>query len=164
MVSLYKKENKPVFGCFVDFSKAFDSVDRTALIYKLGCCGIRGKTLRLIQNMYDSAEYVIKSDGKFSLPISSKFGVKQGCNLSPLLFNIFINDLHEIFASNCDALDIDNWKINSLSFADDLVLLSETESGLKNCLSAETKALEWFKGSKIVKNAIFGQFRGSMTS
>ena len=144
MVSLYKNENKPVYGCFVDFSKAFDSVDRTALIYKLGCCGIRGKTLRLIQNMYDSAEYVIKNDGKFSLPISSKFGVKQGCNLSPLLFNIFINDLHEIFSSNCDPLDVDNWKINSLSFADDLVLLSETESGLKNCLaSLERYCQEW---------------------
>ena len=40
----------------------------------------------------------------------------------------------------------------------------ESESGIKNFLSAKTKALERYKGSKIVKNAVFGQFMGSMTS
>ena len=47
----------------------------------------------------------------------------------------------------------------------DLLFNEESESGIKNnYLSAEIKALERYKGSKIVKNAVFGQFMGSMTS
>ena len=145
MVNHYKNVNKkPVFSCFVDFSKAFDSVNRTALAYKLGNIGIKGNMLKLFQDMYSSASYIIKSGGNFSIPISSKLGVKQGCNLSPLLFNIFINDIHSIFDQNCKALNMDNWKVNSLSFADDLVLLSETEAGLTNCISSlESYCNEW---------------------
>ena len=144
MTSLYKTKNKPVFACFVDFSKAFDSVNRTALIYKLGSIGIKGNLLKLIQNMYSTSDYIIKSEGQYSFPISSTLGVKQGCNLSPLMFNIFINDIHQIFSQNCSPLNIDNWNVNSLSFADDLVLLSETEEGLKNCLtSLEAYCKEW---------------------
>ena len=145
IVSHYKNSNKkPVYACFVDFSKAFDSVNRTALAYKLGTIGIKGNMLKLFQDMYSSANYIIKSGGNFSIPIASQLGVKQGCNLSPLLFNIFINDIHSIFDKNCNSLDINNWKINSLSFADDLVLLSETENGLKNCLATlEAYCNEW---------------------
>ena len=77
MVSYYKNSNnKPVYACFVDFRKAFDSVNRTALAYKLGSVGIRGNMLKLFQNMYNNANYVIKSHGKFSIPLDSKIGVK----------------------------------------------------------------------------------------
>ena len=129
----YKHKNKPVYSCFIDFSKAFPSINRTALVYKLGNMGIKGNMLKLFINMYSTADYIIKSDGKFSVPIGSRFGVKQGCNLSPLLFNLFVNDIHSIFGE-CEPLNINDWKISSLAFADDLVLLSETESGLRECL------------------------------
>ena len=136
LVSYYKnKGNKPVYSVFVDFSKAFDSVDRTALAYKLGNAGIHGSLLKTIINMYEKTNYIIKSDGQFSLPFSSKFGVKQGCNLSPLFFNIFINDIHDIFDQSCKPLEINDRKISSLSYADDLVLLSESEAGLQNSLN-----------------------------
>ena len=144
MVSQYKNSKKAVYACFVDFSKAFDSVNRTALAYKLGCMGIKGNLLKLFQDMYSDANYIIKADGNFSAPIASKIGVKQGCNLSPLLFNIFINDIHNIFKENCKPLNINGWSVNSLSFADDLVLLSETEDGLRNCISSlESYCNEW---------------------
>ena len=142
-VNYYKHKNKPVYCCFVDFSKAFDSINRTALIYKLGTIGIKGNMLKLLINMYNSSDYIIKSDGKYSSPINSKFGVKQGCNLSPLLFNLFVNDIHSIF-EDCKPLNINDWKISSLSFADDLVLLSESESGLRKCLQKlESYCADW---------------------
>ena len=136
ITSYYKNYlNKPVYSCFVDFSKAFDSVNRTALLYKLGKVGITGKILKLIQNMYSESNYIIKSNGEYSIPLSSSIGVKQGCNLSPLFFNIFINDIHDIFDDSCKPTKINEWKVNSLSFADDLVLLSESKAGLENSIS-----------------------------
>ena len=71
--------NKPLYACFVDFSKAYDSVNRVALAYKLGTFGIKGAMLKLFINMYDESRYILKSDGKFSFPIDSTVGVKQGC-------------------------------------------------------------------------------------
>ena len=146
IVSYYKSvNNKPVYACFVDFSKAFDSVNRTALAYKLGRFGVRGSMLKLFLDMYCDTEYIIKANGDFSTPIPSKIGVKQGCNLSPLLFNIFINDIHQIFNdNNCKPTNLNGWNISSLSFADDLVLLSESENGLRNCISSlEKYCNEW---------------------
>ena len=135
LISYYKNDsNKPVYSVFVDFSKAFDSVNRTALAFKLGKIGIRGTLLKLIIDMYRDTNYIIKSNGRFSVPFSAKFGVKQGCNLSPLFFNIFINDIHDSFDEPCKPLNINDWKVSSISYADDLVLLSESESGLQNTL------------------------------
>ena len=125
IISYYKNQrNKPVYACFVDFSKAFDSVDRTALLYKLGTVGIKGNILKLINNMYCESTLRLKCNGEFSCTMPCKIGLKQGCTLSPLLFNLFINDIHEIFGHSSKAVNIDGNKFNSLSFADDLVLLS----------------------------------------
>ena len=134
IICQYKSKNKPVYACFVDFSKAFDCINRVALAYKLGKIGIKGTMLQLITNMYNHCEYIIKSGGEFSSPINSSLGVKQGCNLSPLLFNIFINDLHKIFNDSCSPISLNNFDVSSLSFADDLVVISETKVGLENAL------------------------------
>ena len=61
--------------------------------------------------------------------------MKQGDSLSPTLFNYFINDLHAIFDSTCDPLYLQDRSINSLSFADDLVIFSESQKGLQTALN-----------------------------
>ena len=61
--------------------------------------------------------------------------MKQGCPLSPILSNIFQNDLHEIFNDSCFPISLGDIKLNSLSWAYDLVLLSSTPEGLQNCLN-----------------------------
>ena len=49
--------------------------------------------------------------------------------LTTVLFNCFINDLHSVFDNTCDPVHLDNTSISSLSFADDLVILSESQAG-----------------------------------
>ena len=61
----------------------------------------------------------------------SLIGVRQGCNLSPMLFNLFLNDFPEICDSKCDPFRICNTELSCLLYADDLLILSETETGLR---------------------------------
>ena len=82
------------------------------------------------------------------LEVGSRFianrGVKQGCVLSPLLFNIFLSDLtSEITNENCKPVRLsDNYYISSLIWADDVLLLSETEDGLDCMLKTLSKYVE----------------------
>ena len=70
----------------------YDSVWRNGLLYKLLKTGIRGKTFDIIQSMYSKSECCIEIKGERTDFLSDSVGVKQGEVLSPLLFNIFIND------------------------------------------------------------------------
>jgi hypothetical protein len=67
-------------------------------------------------------------------PIKSNIGVRQGDNLSPTLFNIFINDLPDIFTEDCCPAIFGNLKIQCLLYADDLVITSETYKGMQKAL------------------------------
>ena len=158
------KLNKPIFACFVDFSKAFDSVNRNALFYKMQKAGITGKIFELIKNMYSSTFYCIKKENYLSKPRVNNVGLKQGDSLSPTLFNIFLNDIGEqLNNENTYPLKLGQHNLNHLLFADDLLLISETSSGLQNCLEQlgnycnkwklnvninKTKAMIFSKGKK----------------
>ena len=88
-----KISRKSTFACFIDMKKAFDTVDRTLLWYKLQALGIRGEFLSAVQSFYTGVPCTVRvnSDNTPWFDVSS--GVKQGCILSPTLFSIFINDV-----------------------------------------------------------------------
>ena len=84
-----------------------------------------------------TAKVKLKEGLTDSFPI--QVGTRQGCNLSPTLFNLFINDLPEQFTDNkCDSITLNNELINCVMYADDLVLLSRSESGMHTCLTKLT--------------------------
>ena len=85
--------------------------------------------------MYADVSYCVKLDKGLTENIPSNSGVKQGCVLSPLLFNLFLHDFPDIFDDGCDAVLCGTLKMNCLMFADDLVLFSESAPGLQNCLN-----------------------------
>ena len=74
---------------FVDFSKAFYSVTKEALFYKMKQVGIQ----EVIKNMYSSTLYCVKKENYLIKPKVNNIGLTQGNSLSPTLFNIFFNDI-----------------------------------------------------------------------
>ena len=87
--------------------------------------GVGGNFLNVIDSMYDNVLYRVKIDGYLSPQISSSIGVKQGCVMSPILFNLFLSDLPNIFSNDCHPVEISDLSLNCLMFADDLVLISQ---------------------------------------
>ena len=75
--------SKPLYTCFVDFTKAFDYIDRSSLYYKLLSRGIDGFVLKVIKRMISKAECRVKWDSCISEILKSEFGVLQGGMLSP---------------------------------------------------------------------------------
>ena len=141
---IVKSDKNRLFVAFIDFRKAYDRINRTLLMLKLQRLGIKGllyRNIKAIYNIYNiyiydnSIHYQVMVKGGSLPPISSQFGLKQGGVLSPLLFNLFIEDMEYIFDEACNPVKVLSQPISHLLYADDLVLMSTTECGLSNCLS-----------------------------
>ena len=137
------------FLSFIDFKKAFDSVDRNLLLFKLSEIGVSGKFYKAVSSMYSNPRSRIilqdYSTDYFDCPI----GVKQGCCISPTLFSVFINDLAKEIKSSGIGIDLgnilgDNYKnseyfgqdydnllVNVLLYADDIEVITDNENDLQ---------------------------------
>ena len=87
----HRKER--LYTCFVDFRKAFDTVSRQALVYKLDKLGIKGRFLSVLKHMYSNSSVRIKLLQKLSDKIDILVGTEQGHPMSPELFKVYIRDL-----------------------------------------------------------------------
>ena len=92
-----RRNKKPLYLLFVDFRKAFDTVNRDLLWQKLrDIVGVDGNLIRAIRSLYVGHKARLRLNGELSEFFPIELGVKQGCVLSPELFKEFINDLVEV--------------------------------------------------------------------
>ncbi len=131
-----KQKKQAIFGCFVDLKKAFDTVWRDGLFYKLLYqYKLSTRYVRILRNMYGDLQGVVKMNGFQSQTFPISIGLRQGCNLSPSLFNLYINDLPNLLEkAQCDPVLLHEKKINVLMYADDMLLLSKSEQGLQRAM------------------------------
>ena len=149
IVDYYLASHKRVYAAFLDYRKAFDMVDRVSLWQKVLDYGLSGKILRVVMNIYSKAKSCVKTYQGTSEAFPSATGVRQGENLSPLLFALYINDFKDYVRSKYPGLPtLENLavaegfnstplaKLGVMLYADDTLLLSETEEDLQRALDA----------------------------
>ena len=151
VLDLYLSQKKRIYCAFIDYKKAFDSIDRTSLWYKLIQNNIRGKVFRVIRNMYANLKSCVINDNETSDFFKCNIGVRQGENLSPLLFALYLNDFEIFIKDRFNGVDLlpQNMKelmfdkgidvllvLFSLLYADDTLILANNEKELQSALNA----------------------------
>ena len=117
-----------LFVLFVDFRRAFPSINHALLWHKLLRLGISSKMISILINLYSQALMLIRSGGRLSGGISITEGVLQGEILSPLLFALFLADLESfLLGRGVNKISIRRIiRILLLAFADDIALFASS--------------------------------------
>ena len=124
---------KDVFMCFIDYSKAFDKVRHDDLFVDLNKLDLHGKDIRLLQSLYWNQSACMRVKGECSDYTNIERGVRQGCVMSPDLFNYYSElILREI--KNEKGVRIGGHNITNIRYADDTVLLAESAEDLQRLL------------------------------
>ena len=137
IIETRKAMKKDTFVSFIDFSKAYDSIPRNILWSKLKDNGLGGRLYNALISLYKTVKSCVRLNGLSTDFFNVKCGLKQGCLLSPLLFNLYINDLVSDMKQLNSGIDIDGEKVCILLYADDVILMADTEeelNGLLDCL------------------------------
>lgn len=135
---------KPTFVAFVDFKKAYDMVPHEALFRKMEHVGIRGKLLSFLRALYEESKLCVRLSCGKSGEVQLQRGLRQGCPLSPLLFDLYINDVVDSLAAFGVVVPGVAHRATCLLYADDLVLLAESPAQLDKMLLALGKwATTW---------------------
>lgn len=120
--------NSSLYINFVDYEKAFDSVDRNTLWKLLRHYGVPTKLVNLIKNSYEKMTSRVVHGGQLTNSFEVKTGVRQGCLLSPFLFLLAIDwTMKTSTACRRNGIQWTPWdQLDDLDFADDLALLSHS--------------------------------------
>ena len=145
IIEYYKSKNSRVCCAFVDYRKTFDLVKRSSLWIKMLKEGVNGKILAIIRNLYMKAISWVRCNNDLSSFFSCNIGVRQGENISPILFAIYLNDFQESLSKNYQGLhtlagDFQNelelfMKLYILLDADDTLIMAESSDDLQAALN-----------------------------
>ncbi|VDO85816.1 unnamed protein product [Schistosoma margrebowiei] len=125
--------NSSLYINFIDYEKAFDSVDRRTLWKLFRHHGVPEKIVNIIRNSYDGLQCKVMHVGQLTDAFPVRRGVRQGCLLSPFLFLLVVNWIMK--TSTSEGKHGTKWtaqnQLHDLDFADDLALLSHTHEQMQ---------------------------------
>jgi len=128
---------------FVDLKAAFDSVDRDILIRTMRERGVREGLIDRIEVILRETKSKVRIENQCSEEFWLAKGLRQGCTISPMLFNLLIADMKEYMARRkWEGIKIMGSKSYTLMYADDVALMAEDEQGMKAMISRLERYLE----------------------
>jgi len=125
--------NKDLYLCFIDFNKAFDKVRHNKLLNMLQDLDMDGKDIRFVRNLYWEQSAAIRHQNELGNFASIKRGVRQGCVLSPDLFNLYSENIMR-HLDGIGGLIVGGYTLNNLRYADDIVLIAQSKEKLREML------------------------------
>jgi len=120
--------------CFIDWQKAFDRVNWTNLMQILKKIGIDWREGRLIRNLYMAQSVKVRLNRAETRIVKTGKGVRQGCCLSPILFNLYSEYLTKEALEGLGNFKIGGKIIHTVKYADDLVLLAKEGKVLQDMI------------------------------
>ena len=133
----YLKKGKDVYFAFLDLEKAYDRVDRDAMWNVLRLYGVGGKLLKAVKSMYAGSKACVRVGNEMSEWFTVRVGLRQGCVMSPWLFNLYIDGVvrevnARVLGRGVELIDANDnaWQMNQLLFADDTVVVADSEEKL----------------------------------
>lgn len=153
---------KDIYFCFIDYSKTFDCVDHNKLWIVLNNMGVPNHLIRLLKNLYVDQEAAVKTEFGLTEWFKIGKGVRQGCILSPYLFNLYAEYIMRKagLEETEIGIKIGGRNLNKLRYADDTTLMAENEKDLKILLkkvkeeSAKAGLLLNVKKTKIMSTMV----------
>ena len=118
----------------IDYSKAFDTVKHKLLVYLLQSLDVDQTELRLLTSLYCNQTAAVRCDGDISTWMSIKQGVRQGCVASPHLFALY-TEMSMREYGDMDGFRIGGTVVNNRSYADDMVIIAESEEQLQHLIN-----------------------------
>ena len=135
ILAIRKSKKQKTYLAFLDISKAYDHLDRDTMFLHLWQKGIQGKAWRMIRMLYEKVDNKVIFGCYESDMYEVMNGLKQGCVISPTIFNLVMTDLHHMLTSCItDGVKIQDTTIHGLYFADDIVLFASCEEQLERML------------------------------
>jgi len=127
---------KNIYFCFIDYAKSFDCVDHNKLWKILQEMGLPDHLTCLLRNPYAGQEATVRTGHGTTEWFQIRKGVHQGCILSPCLFNLYTEYIMRNAGLNeaQAGIKIAKRNINNLRYADDIILMAESEEELKSLL------------------------------
>ena len=142
LMEKYKEGQRELHCVFVDLEKAYDRVPREELWYCMRKSGIVEKYVRVVQDMYEGSETVVRSAVGTTESFNVKVGLHQGSELSPFLFAMIMDRL------TGEVRREPPW---TMLFADNIVICKETREEVEQRLESWKYALER-KGMKVSRS------------
>ena len=139
-----RRRKRPVYLMWLDLKDAYGSVPHEILFRVMELAGLEGATLEVVKDFYHETSTSIRTKRMATAPITIKRGVKQGCPLSPILFNLVMEVLIRAAEGVPEAgYRTANSTIKSLAYADDLCVLASRPEKLQEMLDSLHLASSW---------------------
>ena len=155
MMEKHLQHKKELFHNFIDFKKAFDRVWHDGLWHPLRSFGIEEGLVQMMESLYSSASSAVLLNNDVSNYFRTTVGVRQGCLLSPILFNLYLeNNMRETLHNFKSTISIGGRIISNRRFADDIDLMGGSNDELQELTDSQTvlENMAWRSAAKRAKS------------